>query len=236
MTSSLVNTVTNSLLTPDGLLAEPVERLLVLVPDQDISEVELVSQVLALVSSRCLLIIYLSVTANSASEPLARRRLVMLDALTRTQRIHVQTRLEIGGNWLEAVCPIWKQGDILVCHAEQRLLWNGHYQALAPILTERLNAPVLQLTGLCFVQPHPAWVNLKRWALEIYPFAVIAICFVLQALISHFTTDYPWLGMLLMIDSVVVEFSLLWAYFRSFIKVRSHGRSDCELFSRLGLA
>ena len=78
-------------------------RLLVLVPDLDLDEVDLARRVWSLAEPRSLPVLYLGMSAEPFRESLVRRRLATLAAITRDDRIQVNTRYLPVHKWLEAI-------------------------------------------------------------------------------------------------------------------------------------
>jgi hypothetical protein len=198
------------LIVPADQPLPPARRLIVLIPDQDTDEAELTRRIWALASPRPLAVMYLSLTRDSLTEARARRRLATLAALTRDDRVAVQTQLEIGSQWMPAVKAVWRSGDLVVCHAEQKApsgfgdLWR---KPLAQTLAAALQAPVYLFSGFYPKRPLPkasGAAQVLSWSI---PLALLVGFFLLQVQIIQQVTG--WLQTALLSASVALEFGLL---------------------------
>jgi hypothetical protein len=204
------------LLIPADQPLPPARRLVVLVPNVDVDEAALATQIWSLASPRSLAILFLGIFRGPETESVARRRLALLAAITRDDWTRVETRLEAAGNWPQLVRRYWQSGDLVVCHAEQMLSgWGGERRSLAQTIVDALNTPVYVLAGFYAGLPleRPKWLmRLLAW---LPPLAVLAIFFILQVSITQGTTG--WLQTGLLSFSVILEFGLLGAW-ESFLK------------------
>ena len=202
------------LILPQDAALPAARRLIVLIPDQDIDEVELARRIWTLASPRGLAVVFLGLCRAAAEEPRMRRRLVTLAAVTRDKQVKVETRLEFDADWLRRVNAVWRTGDIVVCHAEQATrVWGIGRRPLSQALASSLKAPVYVLSGFCSEGPAPASglaASLISWAV---PLAIIVAFFWLQVQIDQLSED--WAQTTLLYLSVLVEIGLIWMWHRN---------------------
>lgn len=200
-------------LDSDGDTLPAAERLLVLVPFPLGDEPGLAQRIWGLASPRRLKVLYLGLCANPETEPRARRQLASLAAMTRDDWSRVDTRLEVGSDWIKTTRAVFQTGDLIVCHAEQQLASRARRQSLGNALAAALEAPVCLLSGFCSELPEKEPGGAGRvfsWAI---PIAIILAFFVLQMRIEMLTKD--WAHAVLLVISVAAEYALvaLWSHF-----------------------
>jgi hypothetical protein len=183
-------------------------RLLVLVPDLDIDEVDLAQCVWSLAEPRGLPVLYLGTSRDPVRESPVRRRLATLAAITRDDRIRVDTRYQPAHDWPEAIRATCQPGDLIVSPPERLLSLsvNGH-GSVSRALSNTLRAPVHVLPALRFDAPVDR--RQRRLRLAFWPIsaAILAGFFWLQVQIDQ-GTDGP-AQMILLSLSAVVEGGLL---------------------------
>jgi hypothetical protein len=202
---------TGALLIPADQPLPPAHRLVVLVPNVDVDESELAARIWSLASPRGLEVLFLSIFRSPETELRARRRLTLLAAITRDDWAHIETRLDLEGDWMRAVRHIWEPGDLVVCHAEQVLTgWGLRRRSLAKTIGSALNTPVYVLSGFYPELPteQPNWLaRLQAW---LPPLVILVIFFMLQVRITQGMTG--WVQTALLCLSVIVEFGLIGAW------------------------
>ena len=204
------------LLIPEGASLPPAHRLLVLIPNLDVDEVELARRIWSLASPGGLEVLFLGMVRDDHEESRARRRLATLAAITRDNQTHVETQLQFGRHWLQVVRPVWKPGDLIVCHTEQTVLaWGLVRRSLDATLVSALNVPVYVLSGFYPETPSGQPNRIARLIYEAIPFAIMAGFFWIQVQIDQLARG--WVNIALMCLSVLVELSLIgiWALYRT---------------------
>ncbi|MBI3760633.1 MAG: hypothetical protein HY260_02050 [Chloroflexi bacterium] len=191
------------LLIPQGEPLPPARRLVVLVAEADVNESELARRIWSLAAPRGIDVLYLGLAPDSREESPARRRLATLAAITRDNRIQVETRLDLEQDW--------QPGDLIVCHAEQAVRVRGlRRKPLAETILSARRAPVYVLSGfypkLPLDQPG-RWTRLIRDAL---PFGILVVFCGIQVKISDVTSG--WVSIVLLCLSVLVELGLILAW------------------------
>jgi hypothetical protein len=191
-----------------GVGSPVATRLLVLVPDLDIHEADLAQRVWSLAEPRSLPVLYLGISAAPFRESLVRRRLATLAAITRDNRIQVDSRYLPAHNWFEAIQATCRPGDLIVSPPERTLALhlNGHHfgrrfpSALA-------RTPVHLLPDSLFEVRSDRGRRLKRFAFWPISLAILVCFFWLQVQIDQVTNGS--VQMILLSLSVVTEGGLL---------------------------
>ena len=191
-------------LTPN---LKPARRLVVLIPNLDMDEVEVARRIWELASTPHLAVLFLALCNDAFDEPRIRRRLATLAALTRDDRIAIETRLEFGNNWRPKVKDVLRDDDIVVCHTNQTEGWR--HKPLSQALVE-MGASVWPLKGLDMtaiqVRRKP-FAEFLFWAVSL---AIIAGFLWLQVRILNISED--WAQNTLLYLSVPIEIGLLWIW------------------------
>jgi hypothetical protein len=203
-----------SLLMPAGVSLPPARRLVVLVPGLDLDESALSRRMWNLAAPNKLAVLYLGLSPSASEEPHARRQLATLAALTRDDWVKVSTALAVETDWVSALRPLQRSGDLIVCHSEQtRPSWRGAWP-LGNVLCQTLQTPVHLLEGFYAGDParaaHPTG-RLMFWSGSV---AILACAFWLQVQIS--TLPKNWAESALMVLSVVAECGLIGLWSRLF--------------------
>jgi hypothetical protein len=190
----------------DGRLVS-VRRLIVLVPNWDVDEVELARQVWELAVPLRLAVLFLGLCQDLTEELSMHRRLATLASLTRDPRLSVETRLEIGRNLPRKLKAIYTPGDVVVCHAEQRAgLWRiPLHEALA-----KLEAPIWTLEGNDPSMKPSAFTGIKEVIFWLISIAIMVVFFWIQVSIVRMSKD--WAHSALLYFSVLSEIALLWIW------------------------
>lgn len=192
-----------------------VRRLLVLIPETDLYEAELARQVWMLAAPRGLPVLFLGVSQTAEVAFRTRRRLIILAALTCDDRVAVETHLEFASDWVRAVRARYRPGDLVICHAEQRVSRWGLRRSLDRVITFELQAPVLALSGFYMEEPAAALQPVAGVASWIVVFAIGLGFLWLQFQIIQGTENL--LETVLLGLSVLIEYGLmaLWLRFSS---------------------
>jgi len=203
----------NEAITPRGLSTvgdvdlSTVQRLVVLIPDQDVDETEIAREIWELASPAKFSVLLLGVCSNSNDEPTVRRRLVTIAGLIREPRISVDIQLDFGNNWIKNLQAILISGDVVICHAEQ-YTGMGH-KPLALALTEA-GIQVMVMTGF-YPEIHKSATALFReslfWVVSVI---ILAVFFWLQIRMLRVSDELA--KNILLGISVPAEIGLLWLW------------------------
>jgi hypothetical protein len=183
---------------------ESARRLIVLVPkDMDYSSAT--RRLWELANATSMQIQLLGLCKDAAEEPGLRRGLVTMASLLQDGRMVVETRVETGTNWVDAVKRNYQAGDMVVCCAEQRA---GLLQKpLSQILQSDLNVPLYILSGL-YLQDDSRSNWPAQTAAWLGSIAIIVAFLILQSRINLLTGD--WSQTILMLLSTAVEVWAIW--------------------------
>ena len=159
--------------------------------------------------SRCALLL-ISLCKDPGQELSLRRALITLCAMLQDGRIPVETKVEIGTNWVDVVKHNYQADDMMVCFAEQRA---GLLQKpLSQILESNLSIPVYVVSGVHLPTPRSNWLaDVTAWLGSI---GMIAGFGLLQVKIMQVSAD--WFQTLLLILVVISEIWLIWVWDRHF--------------------
>jgi hypothetical protein len=106
----------------------------------------------------------------------------------RLEPVAVSTRVVVGPDWLAALRPMWRPGDLVVCFDGQRLIGRGllgREQALPEAILATLDVPVYVLSGGPLPGRHGWRSAARRWVWAGLSLGVIAGAFALQAWIQQ---------------------------------------------------
>lgn len=147
-------------ISPASLLdLEPASRLIVLVPDFEADAAIVAGKIRKVANALESRVQLIGLSKDVTHEPGVRRRLVTLSAMVEDPTIHVETKVEYGTDWMNAILPNWHEGDVIVCFAEQR---SGHgSKPVHQIIRSHLNATVYVLSGIQMQEEpsRPAWLS-----------------------------------------------------------------------------
>ncbi len=188
---------------------EAVRRLIVLIP-ADADYTPLARRIWEVANTLTGQVVLLSLCTDPVQESSLRRQLITMSALIQDVKVCVETRIESGSSWMNAVKSNAEAGDMIVCFAEQRegLL----HRPLSQILQANLETPVYILSGLSpqnFQKlSQPNWVSQSLgW---IGSLGIIAGAFLLQ--IQILSLSEHWAQTTLLILSMLAEIGLIWGW------------------------
>lgn len=186
---------------------QPVRRLIVLVPEPEMDTAFMAQKIWELANTLEYDIQFLGLSKDAAHEPGVRRQMVTLSAMVGYENISVETKIEIGNDWLSVVKSNWREGDVIVCFA-------GHNSGLArrplsQMLQTSLNATVYVLSDI-----HPQQDQSRNWKADIMAwtgsFGIILGFFWLQATLIQFPKQ--WAYMTLFYISLFLEAGSLYGW------------------------
>ena len=192
---------------------QPVRRLIVIVPESEVDSALAVRKIWELANALESRIQFLGLSKDAEHEPSVRRQVVTLSAMVGDENIPVESKIEIGNDWLNAVKSEWHEGDVIVCYAEHRSGLTR--RPLSQILESNLNATVYVLGGFHQeVHMRASWIfDTLAWAGSI---AIILGFFWLQSKLGQFSTD--WAYSTLLYISLFAEAGSIWAWNNLFEK------------------
>jgi hypothetical protein len=143
---------------------------------------------------------------DTTQELALRRDLATMAALIRDTKVFVDTKVEIGNNWLNAVKHNYQDGDMIVCLAEQST--GIRQKPLSQVLESKFKAPVYILSDIRSSRPHSnVFSQVIAWSGCI---GIIAGSFIVQSKIIQLPDD--WFRTVLSIVLLIPELWLLWAW------------------------
>ncbi len=172
----------------------PARRLIVLVPESEADPALTARKIWELANALESRVQFIGLSKDAAHEPGMRRQLVTLSAMVGGKNISVESKIEFGNNWLSVVKSEWREGDMIVCFAEQR---SGlAHRPLSQILESNLNATVYVLAGLHQQEERlrSNWIfNAMAWAGSI---GIILGFFWLQSKLIQSPKDWVYTALL----------------------------------------
>ena len=185
----------------------PARRLIVLVPEPEMDTAFMAQKIWELANTLEYDIQFLGLSKDATHEPGVRRQMVTLSAMVGYENISVETKIEIGNDWLAVVKSNWHEGDVIVCFA-------GHNSGLArrplsQILQTSLNATVYILSDIDPQQDQPrSWnADIMAWTGSL---GIILGFFWLQATLIQFPKQ--WVYMTLFYISLFLEAGSLYGW------------------------
>lgn len=180
-------------------------RLIVLIPaDADYSTVT--RRIWRLANETSSEVQLLGLSKDPSQELALRRDLATMAALIRDTRVFVDTKIEIGNSWLNAVKHNYQQGDMIVCPAEQSI--GIRQKPLSQVLESNFKAPVYILSDIRSPKLQSnVFSQVIAWSGFI---GIIAGSFVLQSRIIQLPDD--WFRTVLSVLLLIPELWLLWIW------------------------
>ena len=184
---------------------QPVRRLIVLVPESEVDSALTARKIWELANALESRVQFIGLSKDAEHEPSVRRQIVTLSAMVGDEKIPVESKIEIGNDWLSVVKSVF--------YAEQRSGLTR--KPLSQILESKLNATVYVLGGFHQeVHVRSSWIfNTLAWAGSI---AIILGFFWLQSKLGQFSTD--WAYSTLLYISLFAEAGSIWAWNNLFEK------------------
>ncbi len=186
---------------------QPARRLIVLIPESEADTAHTARKIWELETALESNIQFLGLSKDATHEPGLRRQLINLSAMVRDDHVSVDSKIEIGNNWLNAVKSDWHEGDVIVCFAEQR---SGFVRRpLSQILESNLKATIYVFS--IFPQEEHAQSSWMREAMVwMGSIGIILGFFWLQSKLIQQPQD--WAYTFLLYISLFAEVGSLWAW------------------------
>lgn len=148
----------------------------------------------------------LGLCREPSQEPALRRCLVTMSALISDTKVSVETKVEIGTNWVELVKRNYQPGDMIVCMADQPA--GIGRRPLSQILESNLRIPVYVLSTLHPPKPRSTWLSqVIAWSGFL---GIVLGFFLLQAKIVQLPKDWSQTALLILL--LIPEFWLIWVW------------------------
>jgi hypothetical protein len=185
----------------------PIRRLIVLVPDAESDYTTAVHRIWELAKASECRVQLLGLCNDAAQESSLRRQLVTLSALVGDGNVPVESKIEFGSTWLNAVKSNWREGDVLVCFTEQRAGMRS--RTLSQLLESNFAATIYVLDDLS--QPDRAQSNWKSSVMAWMGSIGIILGF-LWLQVKIYPSSSNWMGTVLLLLSIPVEIWLVWIW------------------------
>jgi len=157
-----------------GAETTTINRLLVLLPDEDIDEAALSSVLWTMAARNGAAIHIIAAIRDWASEPQAQLRLGLLTALLRESHLETETEIVRDAELLRVAVERRKPGDLVICPASSPSLEGraSLIPALHPlsVVFSPLGQPVRELPGI--VRPRRAR-GLREWTTWLLPLIIV---------------------------------------------------------------
>lgn len=187
---------------------QPARRLIVLVPESEADTALTARKIWELANTLGCGIQFLGLSKDAAHEPGMRRQLVTLSAMVGYDNIPVESKIEIGNDWLRVVKSNWHEGDVIVCFTGQN---SGlARRPLSQMLESNLKATVYVLTDFDRNSENmrsSLASTAIAWAGSI---GIILSFFWLQSKLIQPPAD--WVRTVLLYISILAEAGLVWIW------------------------
>ena len=158
-------------------------RILALIPDADLNEARFAQCVGNLSAQHLAPVLLLTVVPHYAHEANARLRLALLAALLYEAGRAVEMEIVVAVDWLSVVGQYQREGDLILCHAEQ-----GDVEPIQKLL-QKAGLRVQEVRGYVTLQAAPSLLEkLLSWFV---PLAIIFVVFGVQALVLRWASAWP---------------------------------------------
>jgi len=200
---------TSPLILHEGAPLPPANRLVVLVPEGAIDLNDLAARIGRLAGEDRCEVFLLIAPASPDDKFSARESVSTLAATIRSEELPVQIRVDSGGNYLKALKPILRPGDLLVCYAEMAPGEVVQNQPFIDVLASATHLPVVALPGAL---PHPKThisPRIQEALMVLACLATIIAFFGFQVWLDHALAGT--VKTVLEVLSVLLEIRLIWA-------------------------
>jgi hypothetical protein len=188
----------------DAAASGSAHRLIVLMPDLEAEPANIAQHIWELASSLGSGIQLLGLCQDEAQESSLRRQMISLAATVKAANISVESKIEFGRNWLDAVKHNWQPGDAIVCFEGQT---SGLDRSpLEEILAANFSATIHVLDGFhSDNQPRLYWIStILAWAGSL---GILAGFFWLQVKLVQMHGDWAHTSLLYL--SIFIEVGLI---------------------------
>lgn len=185
----------------------PAHRLIVLIPESKADTAHTAQKIWELAKAIEGPVQFLGLSKDAAHEPGLRRQIATLSAMVEDENISVESKIELGNNWLGLVRSEWQDGDVIVCFAQQTA--GLTQRPLNQILESNLHATVYVFTDtLVEERIHPSWMyEVATWMGSI---GIILGFYLLQVKLVQSSQNAAYT--ILLYTSIIVEAISIWVW------------------------
>jgi hypothetical protein len=188
-----------------------VQRLIVIVPNEDVDEAILGRQIWLLASNYRLDVLLLSVVKSVEESMSAARRLTTLAAMIRDAYYKVEKQVVFEHSWQKGIRPYWRQTDMILCPLESEVKNGfGKQIRLCELLSRDLKAPVYTFSGLYSAGKStiPIWLSkIPYWAGFIL---ILCLFFIFEVNVDELSKGL--VGQILLMMVVMFEIGLIYVW------------------------
>jgi hypothetical protein len=124
---------------------QAVRRLIVLFPAAETESPDLAHRIWEIARSLHANVLLLGLFHEFSEESQLRRNLVTLAAIIKDPNVSVEIMIEHGNDWVGQVRKVWRTGDIVACHENQKV--GLMQRSLEQVLRSSLEAQIYILSG-----------------------------------------------------------------------------------------
>ena len=188
---------------PDSVDTGPAHRLIVLMPSLEAESANIAQYIWELASSMGGGIQLLGLCQDAAQESSLRRQMISLAATIQAANISVESKIESGRNWLDAVKRHWQAGDVIVCFEGQTSGMDRH--PLEEVLAANFDTTIHVLDGVHPNGQRAQWLStLFAWLGSL---ALLTGFFFLQVKLVQLHGDWAHTSLLYL--SIFIEVGLI---------------------------
>lgn len=186
-----------------------INRLVILLPDEDVNEAQLSRYIWSLASPGKLSVLLVTLVDEPGDEYPAQRRMVRIGGIAQDARVKAGAKVVFGRSWSKALAHFLQPDDLLICPAEKSVKTGlTGYQPLSLALSSALNRPVYLMKDF-YAENRIGW---PHWTRQI-PFwigclLVLAVFSALEIDIDHLGAG--WAGQVIFIGLVTAEIGCLY--------------------------
>jgi hypothetical protein len=190
-----------------GVSAKPAPRLLVLVSNGDVDNVNLTREIWRIAKPQKLEVVLLTLCANFEQEARLRRGLITMAAMIRDETICADFQVRYGANWLTLVMQEWRYGDILICSSEQYI--GLRRRLLSQVLSSKLKTSVQIIFASRAPKPPALKIKLDA-AFWFGSIGILSVFFWVEAAIAQSVQN--WIQTFVLSLCILFEVVLLWIW------------------------
>jgi hypothetical protein len=186
-------------------------RLIVLVPENLVNNMELVNKIYQMAMLERRNVYYLALVEGDTNLLAAARSIATVKALISGGLIHPHSQVVETSHWIDALCEIYRPGDVIVCHAEQQVR-SGFLRTVpaSEFIRARLNAPVHTISGFYHPEQMQIWQWVHRLAYWAGLLAILASFFLVEVQLDQSIHGVTRTALLIILLVVELGASIAW--------------------------
>jgi hypothetical protein len=175
----------------DNILLPDIQRLIFLLPDQEVDEVKISKKIRSLALPGHHEVLLVTLVNDPDYETSARRQQMSISSLVRDPRFKLESMVVPGKSWIKLVQRLYCPGDLIVCPAEEMILTGiSRREFLYRFILSRLNLPVYIYSGF-YQSGQVKWIQYLRGAVFwTVMMAIFVLFFIFETRIVLTTKDW----------------------------------------------